>query len=295
MFHGIFRHWLRHQATKIRHLTTLDFLPRLTLSTVMLGLAAFILSACGFHLPNQARLNETMPEINVVGDYHENFYKMVVNRLRANGVTVHAQSSSYDPLKDNNVTSNIPLLMIPAPTVTDTVVSVNSLAQSIENAIVVSTATTLSVANHRPILMRNSITRSTLNKTGQALASDTEKATIILETEQQLADELVLRLSYLGRSSDPDAPNPMPYELLMVPGEDPDGTLNSGNIPVRPGTNQNMTLLEALQLQEQYEKTTGRQVTLDEINNGNAILDPNKSYQLPPVKPQPLNQIPVSR
>lgn len=238
--------------------------------------SALLLCGCGFHLPNQAKLDETIPEINVIGDYNSNFYKMVVNRLKANGVKVYAQSSDYYPNDKQGITT----LMIPEPQVTDNVVSVNSRAQSIESAIVVSVAATLSVPNHRPIVMRNSTTRSVLNKPGYSLASDVEKEFVIKETKGQLADALVLRLGYLGRSSDPDAVVPQPGELVLSDEE---------NIELAKHT-AGMTLLEALQAQDNYESTNSQSVTLDELNNGSQILD--KEYQLPKVKIERLHKAP---
>ncbi len=274
------------------------------------ALTASLITGCGFHLPNQTALDETMPQINVVGDYHSDFYKMVINRLRANGVEVYAQSSDFDP----DLKQNIPSLMLPEPNVTNEVVSVNSLAQSIENSLLVSISATLTIPNHRPILMRNSITRSVLNKPGQSLTSNTEVNMVINETYEQLADELVLRLSYLGRSSDPDAAVPQPSELTYTPGEDDPSTLEQ----LKPQTS-GMTLMEALQVQNQYEaQQQSTSVSYDELNNGQAILEPSittpaatttttnhagatgsteqavpqKSYQLPPVRPERLHRAP---
>lgn len=231
---------------------------------------ALILSGCGFHLPNQDKLNETMPELNVIGDYHHPFYKMVVNRLAANGVQVYAQDSSFEP----DLKQPIPSLMLPAPQVRDEVVSVNSRAQSIESSILVSIAATLNIPNHRPILMRNSITRSALNKPGQSLASDTEKAMVITETYAQLADELVLRLSYLGRSSDPDAYVPQPSELTFIPSED-----DPNNLKLMQQQTSGLTLMEALQLQNQYESVQGQSVSYDQLNNGQSIMQGVPSQQ----------------
>ena len=218
---------------------------------------ALLATGCGFHLPNQAKLDDTMPEVVVTGDYHDQFYKLVVRRLR--------------------------------PNVLDEVVSVNSRAQSLEYALVVSVAPTLAIPNHRPIMMRNSVTRSVLNKPGQALASDTEKAIVIQETKEDLADQLVMRLSYLGRSSDPDASVPQPAELILAQGES--SAQDTAAVTQATTQTQGMTLLEALQQQDQYESAQGTQLTLDQLNNGQRILN-NKSYELPKVKPEPLHQAP---
>ena len=249
---------------------------------------ALLATGCGFHLPNQAKLDDTMPEVVVTGDYHDPFYKLVVRRLRANGVTVYAQDSGYDPEKDERA-QDLPTLILPRPNVLDEVVSVNSRAQSLEYALVVSVAPTLAIPNHRPIMMRNSVTRSVLNKPGQALASDTEKAIVIQETKEDLADQLVMRLSYLGRSSDPDAAVPQPAELILAQGEA--SAQDTAAVTQVTTQTQGMTLLEALQLQDQYESTQGTQLTLDQLNNGQRVLN-NKSYELPKVKPEPLHQAP---
>ncbi len=249
---------------------------------------ALLATGCGFHLPNQAKLDDTMPEVVVTGDYHDQFYKLVVRRLRANGVTVYAQDSGYSPTDDERA-KDLPTLILPRPNVLDEVVSVNSRAQSLEYALVVSVAPTLAIPNHRPIMMRNSVTRAVLNKPGQALASDTEKAIVIQETKEDLADQLVMRLSYLGRSSDPDASVPQPAELILAQGES--SAQDTAAVTQATTQTQGMTLLEALQQQDQYESAQGTQLTLDQLNNGQRILN-NKSYELPKVKPEPLHQAP---
>ena len=249
---------------------------------------ALLATGCGFHLPNQAKLDDTMPEVVVTGDYHDQFYKLVVRRLRANGVTVYAQDSGYSPTDDERA-QDLPTLILPRPNILDEVVSVNSRAQSLEYALVVSVAPTLAIPNHRPIMMRNSVTRSVLNKPGQALASDTEKAIVIQETKEDLADQLVMRLSYLGRSSDPDASVPQPAELILAQGES--SAQDTAAVTQATTQTQGMTLLEALQQQDQYESAQGTQLTLDQLNNGQRILN-NKSYELPKVKPEPLHQAP---
>lgn len=272
---------------------------------------ALFLSACGFHLPNQAKLDETLPAINIIGDYQHPFYKKVVNQLRTNGVQVNAQSSDYMP----DLQQNIPSLMLPAPQVQDEVVSVNSHAQSIESSLLVSIAATLNIPNHSPILMRNSITRSTLNKSGQSLSSDTEKSMVLEETYTQLADELVLRLSYLGRSSDPDAYTPQPNELTYIPSED-----DPQNLRLMKQQTSGLTLMEALQVHNQYEHMQGQQITYDELNNGQnymsgsnelyhvvtqdtaapnsrgqatIVVPADKQYKLPKIQPKRLHQVPA--
>ena len=249
---------------------------------------ALLATGCGFHLPNQAKLDDTMPEVVVTGDYHDQFYKLVVRRLRANGVTVYAQDSGYSPTDDERA-QDLPTLILPRPNILDEVVSVNSRAQSLEYALVVSVAPTLAIPNHRPIMMRNSVTRSVLNKPGQALASDTEKAIVIQETKEDLADQLVMRLSYLGRSSDPDASVPQPAELILAQGEA--SAQDTAAVTQATTQTQGMTLLEALQQQDQYESAQGTQLTHDPLHNGHRVLN-NKSYELPKVKPEPLHQAP---
>lgn len=273
--------------------------------------SAIFLSACGFHLPNQTKLDETLPEINIIGDYQHAFYKKVVNQLKANGIEVYAQSSDYMP----DLKQNIPALLLPAPQVQDEVVSVNSHAQSIENSLLVSIAATLNIPNHTPISMSNSITRSVLHKSGQSLSSDTEKAMVLDETYDQLANELVMRLSYLGRSSDPDAQVPQPNELTYIPGED-----DPEKLRLMKQQTSGLTLMEALQLQNQYENLQGHRVSYDELNNGQSymtssdelyhvvtqdtaapnsrgratiIVPADKSYSLPKVQPQRLHQAPA--
>ena len=136
-----------------------------------------LLSACGFELPSQEDLSKAVPKLNVEGDYHSSFYKYVVQKLRMAGVEVNSQNSDY---YQND--SEVPTLMIPTSHVETKVVAVDSMAQSLEENMLISVAATLSIKGHKPILIKNSLTRSILNKSGFALASQTEKDTVIDET-----------------------------------------------------------------------------------------------------------------
>lgn len=237
-------------------------------------IGSFVLSGCGFHLPNQTKINEALPTINVVGSYHHPYYKMVVNRLKANGVNLIIQDIDYTPKQDDQY----PTLLIAQPSIQEEVVSVDSRAQAIESDLFISTASTLYLPKHRPILIKNSFTRSFLNKPGQSLASDVEKGTIILETEEELADQLVIHLSYLGRMSDPDYKAPLPSDLVYVEGEE------QSELVASPQSNYDgLTLIEALQIQDLEEKSAAQTVSLDEINNAKTIL--NNKYQLPKQAP----------
>lgn len=246
-----------------------------------IAVSASILSGCGFHLPNQSKLSQVVPELNVVGDYHDPFYNMVVSRLKANGVVIHDMPATYQPNKNDK----IPTLTLPSPSVDDVVVSVDSRAQALERSYLVSSNATLFVPYHRPIVMHNSITRSTINKPGVTLAADVERNTVINETKAHLADELILRLSYLGRASDPNNLAPTPGELVIAKDE-PDDSI----VLTKQNDTSGLTLMEALQQQSQYEKANATSVTLDELNNGQEIL--KDSYKLPPVKPKLLHKAP---
>ena len=250
---------------------------------LILGLS-IALSGCGFSLPQQTKLNEALPAIVVSGSYHHPFYKMVVQKLRVSGVKVISQNSAKVP-KDEN----LPALMIPSPSVSNLVASVDSKAQALEKTIIVSAAATLLIPNHRPIVMRNSLTRSALDKAGQNLASQNEIRILINETYEELSSQLVLRLSYLGRQSDPDARVPQPNELILVPGE----TDDEATVITQNSNYEGMTLLEALKAQDLAEKANANDVPLENLNNGQNILnDSNKRPQLPKVEPKLLHEAP---
>lgn len=233
-------------------------------------LTSLIISACGFTFPNQEKLANTIPELNVTGDYHHPFFKKVIKELKIAGVNVNVESSS-NTINDDDT---IPTLIIPKPNVQDYVSAVDSRAQAIESNFIVNIAATLKIPSHRPILMKNSLTRSALNKTGQSLASTIEKETIIDETYDILARQLVFRIAYLGKLSDPNAHTPAPYELVLSDEEIAayEKAHSSGNL----------TLLEALQQKDAEEYSNAKQITLDNLNNGTEILQEPK---LPKVKP----------
>ncbi len=244
----------------------------------LLSLSLFALSACGFHLPHQTKLNEAVPEINVEGEYHHAFYKLVVQKLRISGVKVNAEGDAGFAVNDA-----VPTLLIPEPSVDNIVVAVDSRAQALERNLFVQVAMTLLIPNHRPIIMKNSLTRTVLNKTGHSLASENEIAIVTAETYDELAAQMVLRLGYLGRESDPDARVPLPQDLVES-ADDPSSRVETKN------PYEGMTIIEALQAQDSAEAAQADATTLDDLNNGRKYTDP----KLPPVTPQLLHEAPSS-
>ncbi len=247
-----------------------------------------LLSGCGFHLPSEHQLSSTIPTLYVTGAYQSRFYKQVVMLLEAQGVKVYAQDSGYTPPDSEE----IPTLSIPNPKVQVPLVAINSFADGLEYAVIVSSATTLNIPHHRPIVMRNALTRSMMKKAGRALASDNEMEIVRDETIDELASQLVTRLAYLGRMSDPSTPEATPAELLTAS----DGSTQDLVLPEQ--VPQGLTLIEALQYQEEAERsaaraTPGLSQDLNELNNGQQVLDRSR-YQLPRVKPQRVHEAPAS-
>ena len=240
--------------------------------------ASLLVSACGFHLPNQTKLDEAIPQLNVEGEYHHPFYKLMVQKLRISGVEVFAQG---DPGYTHQ--EGIPSLYIPEPSVDNVVVAVDSRAQALERNLLIKVTMTLDIPNHRPLIMKNSLTRSVLNKTGHTLASENEVAIVTQETYDELSSQMVLRLGYLGRETDPDARIPLPQDLV-VSADDP-GTQVSARNPYA-----GMTIMEALQSQDAADAAEAQEVTLDTLNNGKQYTDP----KLPPVTPELLHEAPAS-
>ncbi len=241
--------------------------------------AALLFAACGFHQPKQTKLDEAIPELNVEGDYHHSFYKMMVHKLRISGVRVWSQGD-----EGYSRQANKPTLYIPTPSVDNVVVAVDSRAQALQRNLLIKVAMTLDIPNHRPLIMRNSLTRSVLSKTGHTLASANEIAIVTSETYDELSSQMVLRLSYLGRESDPDFRDPLPQDLIVTD-DDPDSGSTSLRNPYA-----GMTLMEALQSQDHAESAQAPEVTLDQLNNGRVYTNP----KLPPVTPELRHQAPQS-
>ena len=123
--------------------------------------------------------------------------------------------------------------------------------------------------------MRNTITRTTFNKSANTLASNNESDILVRECFDLLSSQLVDRINYLGKMSDPDEPMPNPAELLVDTGSD-------------------MTLLDALRLNKAVEESAGKNISLSELNNGSAVLNANHTYELPRVVPKLVNEAPES-
>ena len=240
-----------------------------------------LMQGCGFHLPNQTKLSNTFEKINVSGDYHDPFYKKVVRELEIAGINVNAQFSP-----NHQEDALVPTLLIPAPSVSTPIASIDANAETLEYQLIVSSTTTLRIPNHRPIIMRNSLTRNMMNKPGLALSSDNERKIVTDETYDELASQLVTRLGYLGRQSDPDALQSTPADLTVAVGEDKDLPKSKTLSDAYSG----MTLLEALQLQESEDLSNSSQTSLSELNNGNQVL--NRSYKLPKCVPTPASALP---
>ena len=134
--------------------------------------------------------------------------------------------------------------------------------------------------------MRNGLTRTTLNKADNALASTNEQELVIDECYEVLADQMIARINYLGKKSDPDEPFVAPAELLLAKDED--------NNDIYIDNSRNMTLLEALSAKQDAEVAQGKAVSLSDLNNGMKVLNKNKEYSLPKVEPKIPHEAPES-
>ena len=241
---------------------------------VLIGGMLLGLSACGFHFPNQNRLGNSLNAINVSGDYHDRFYKMVVNKLKVRGVKVNDQNH------DNRIFTpidGIPSLTITSPSISTPIVSVNSRGAVFEYNYIVKYSATLTIPNHnRAIVMRNGILRTTLNKADNSQAAENEREILLNECLDELSNQLIGRINYLGKMTDPDSPIAKPAQLLLAKGE------NNQDIII--DTSENLTLIEALQAQDAAEKVSAKSYELQELNNGNKVLNTD-NYNLPKVNP----------
>ncbi len=246
------------------------------------ALMALTLTSCGFHIPNQSRLGSSIAEINVLGSYHNDFYKLVVQRLQVRGVKVNYQGTDNRKIK---LIDDVPTLQISAPSVSYPVASVDIYGSVKEYDVVISTSATLRIPNHkRPIVIRTGITRYTLNKSDNSLASANERSLIAQEGYEELADQLIRRINYLGKQSDPDFKSPSPAELTLAKDEDGNEYLID-NSP-------SMTLIDSLKAQDEKERVEASSVALSDLNNGLRVLNPNKTHELPKVKIKMVNEAP---
>lgn len=243
--------------------------------------AVLVLQGCGFHLPSEETLAQTMPVVNFQGNERGRMARAVIQKLRVAGVDVRTSGSKDHPLlKDPSV----PQLQVSDPSVYAPLVSVNSYLGASEYNMILRSSGILRIKGHRPILMRASITRSYLNKSGAALATSNEFDNIYRESCDELASQMVTRLGYLGRQSDPNDKAPSPAELT-VSSDDPSTALKE-----EPPAG--MTLMEALRYEGEQEKAAGGSTSLDSLNNGSAVLE--GTHDLPRTKPTLKNEAPAS-
>lgn len=241
------------------------------LKLICVGALLLGLTACGFHLPHQNRLDTSLAEINVSGSYHDNFYKLVVQKLQMRGVKVNYQGTSNRKIKEDKT---IPSLEITKPSVSMPLASIDALGAAKEYNLIVRSSATLKIPNYtRPIVMRNAITRTTLNKADNTLASSNEQQILVEECYEELSDQMIRRISYLGKQSDPNESKAVPAQLLLAKGED--------NSEIYIDNSPSMTLIDALQEQDAIEQSQSSSVSLSELNNGMKVLNKNKTYQLP--------------
>ena len=210
------------------------------------GVMLLGLSACGFHIPNQNRLGSTLAEIDVTGAYHDKFYKMVVQKLQVRGVKVNYQGTANRKFKSRK---DVPSLEIAGPSVSMPIVSVDVFGSAKEYNI-----------------------------------SDNERQILIDESLDELSDQMIRRINYLGKQSDPDASKATPAQLVLAKDED--------NNEVYIDNSPSMTLIDALKAQQVQEKYEADSVALSELNNGIRVLNPEKQYKLPKTKIKMVNEAP---
>ncbi|MDY6323022.1 MAG: hypothetical protein SPL30_08970 [Succinivibrio sp.] len=244
-----------------------------------LGLGALLLGGCGFTIPNETQVKGALPELNVTGSCRSPYFRAVTAKLRLAGVKVHTGCETTDPLSKD---PQVPSLTVPEPGVSVPLMSVNAYQGAIEYNMIVSTASVLTVPGHRPILMRNAITRAYMNKSGRALATANEFESMLNETYDELARQLMIRLSYLGRQSDPGSKVPQPSELTES-SDDPSSKVTD-QLPA------GMSLMDALRYQAEQEQKDAQSVTLEELQNAPSILD--HRYELPKTAPKMRNEAP---
>ncbi len=246
------------------------------------GVMLMGLSACGFHIPNQNRLGSSLAEIDVTGDYHNQFYKLVVQKLQVRGVKVNYQGTANRKLEKRK---DVPSLEIAAPSVSLPIVSVDVFGSAKEYNMVVTTSATLRIPNHsKPIIIRNGISRLTLNKGDNSLASANERSILLEESLEELSDQMIRRINYLGKQSDPDSSRATPSQLVLARDED--------NNEIYIDNSPSMTLIDALKAQHEQEEINSESISLSELNNGIRILNPDKQYELPKTKIKMVNEAP---
>lgn len=243
--------------------------------------ALLSLQGCGFHLPSEATLADTMPVVNFVGNERGRIGRSVIQKLRVAGVDVRTAQSKDHPLSKD---PSVPELQVSDPSVYAPLVSVNSYLGASEYNMILRSSSILKIQGHRPILMRASITRSYLNKSGAALATSNEFDNIYKESCDELAGQIVTRLGYLGRQSDPNDKSPTPAELTVA-SDDPATALKD-----EPPAG--MTLMEALRYEGEKEKEGQSSKTLDDLNNGSKVL--KGTHDLPKTRPSLKNEAPES-
>ncbi len=246
------------------------------LKLICVGALLLGLTACGFHLPHQNRLDTSLAEINVSGSYHDRFYKLVVQKLQIRGVKVNYQGTANREIKEDK---NVLNLEISSPSISMPLASIDALGSAKEYNLIVTSSAKLKIPNYtRPIVMRNGITRTTLNKADNTLASTNEQQILIEECFEELSDQMIRRISYLGKQSDPSEPKSVPAQLLLAKGED--------NSEIYIDNSPSMTLIDALQEQDAIDQTQSTSVRLSDLNNGMKVLNKNKTYKLPntPIK-----------
>ena len=254
------------------------------LKLIAVGVLVTMLSGCGSHLPTQGSVSSSLAQINVTGDYHNSFYKLMVRKLRTRGVKVYAKSAVDRDFKPKK---GIPTLTVNAPSVSMPIASVDSRETALEYRIVVVARANLKVSeNARTIVMRNALTRTALNKSDNTLASANEQELILDECYEELSDQMINRIGYLGKQTDPSVPASVPAQLLLAKDENNNDILidNQGS----------MTLIDALKAQDSIEKDNAKSVSLSELNNGMKILNANKTYNLPKTEPKIVHQAPDS-
>jgi outer membrane lipopolysaccharide assembly protein LptE/RlpB len=157
-------------------------------------------TGCGFQLMKANSLNETYPEIILIGENNDILYKELEKNLIIHGVNV----SKVDGDIKDYINKDTPILSCGPLRNSESTMSVGSNSQALEYNY-------RSVANclfyekgKKPYSINSTINRAYLNKAGSAIAADSEKEDITTESARELCNQILFRLqnSYLIKTRD---------------------------------------------------------------------------------------------
>jgi outer membrane lipopolysaccharide assembly protein LptE/RlpB len=182
------------------------------LLTLILSITTLV--GCGFHLQNSNKIAESYPQIILYGNDNDLLYKELLKELTLEDVEVIVTEAKIS----ESLKGDIPILSCSRMAGASKDASVGSNSQVLEYLYQNTISCSFFVKGKKPYVIKASLNRVYLNKSGAKIATDAEKRTINEESAKTLTKNIIYRLrnSYLSFENEKKAKEKTKVEKIKI-------------------------------------------------------------------------------